>query len=414
MHTGSAREVSAIQPQSIAGFFQNGAISEKSVTNAIAAELRIGTPAAMRYLTTHINTGLRVYENTLLYAKLMYYVLLQDEFAFANLVPQPQAYAAADATVNVVDISGEALGINVIPDMLVRQQLIMIDGNEVDITNPTDWQILRWIAAAGMRIDGMGDPIPAATPHACYVEWPAIPVNVLAYIAGPQAPAVALVNAQKLMEFAVRLANKRMEWHSLCQGLYAAMDIIGTRLVGDAQGWWPLRSCLSPSNPVLPAVADYNFMLRLVGIFPQEAPIAKAEVDSFMSLQSAARLRAVTLYTAVLTAATTTLVYDINLTAQDVIAWGDGAANVSQLVVQIMSYGFNTVPGNNVSVEPALLQAPRRAFKLWLGVGVASGMFAQNSWGGNFGQQGHYHDAYAGMLATAAPRMVTPWCSSTG
>ncbi|QIJ56902.1 proline-alanine-rich protein [Scaphoideus titanus toti-like virus 1] len=407
LHTGTAREVYTFSTSDISAYMIGAVANEKLVSNAIGAELRIAHVQALKQLTTCITRGLRVYDNELLYAKLMYYSMVRDEFTYAAQNPVAVAFPAGANLPNVVNLDADPLDILIIPNILAQAQLVLLGWVDVDVTNPVDWQILRWIAAAGCRLNGAAGQ---QSPHSCYMEWPAIPINILNHGAEPPAGNAALVTATDLISFAIRLANNRAEWGSLMRGLYAAFDLIGMRMVGDAEGFWPVKPDLSPISPHLPACGDYNFMFRILGITPPDNVAARLEVQAYGSLSSSERTRAFALYTGVLSSATTTLMYDLNLTCADLHAWGDHVAGVSQVLVAIMNAGMNCPNPFNPNSEPGLKRLPKKAFKLWLGCGVQGDLYPQTFWGGTYGNDNHFEDAYAGLVQTAAPRYFNPLC----
>lgn len=383
-------------------YLTNGVTNVNQVIHLVGPLLKLGNQAAMRCLAQSISFGVRYYNNELLYAKLLYYSMVSDKFTFSNQNPIAVAYESSDAVVNVIDISSVNLEPLTLPQLITKGELILINESDVNIQNPNDWQIMRWIASAGSRVNGAANN---QSPHSCYLHWPAIPVTVLTREAGPAAPDAALVSSQDLMMFAKRLADQRQEWTSFNKGLYLAMDLIGMRMVGDQDEFWAVRSCLSPMSPLIPEVRDYNFMFRFLRRFPPPDLPSMHEGRAYISLKVAERVRLFALYTAVLATATTTVMYDMNVTARDLIAWGD-EGQASSLFNALMFGNFN----RSSNSEPVLIRQPKKAFKLWLGCGVADHLYPFSEWCSLSVGSSHFANVYEGLPATRAPRYFSALC----
>lgn len=317
VHSDPACEIGQFMLAQLADFQSAGVTNEKAVSNAIQPELNITSRAAMTALTSCLERGRRWFDNQMLYAKLFYWAMVIDMFGFSNT----QAVATANPPAGNpewVDISGVNFEPHILPNIIVSCKIVLIDGVDIPYsTSKSTRRLLCWLAWAGSRVDGAEDN---ATPHACYMQWPAIPIVVLGRLA--DAPAIP---AGELIRFAMGLADRRQEWSSLNRGLYAAMDQIGMRFNGVAGHFWPLKSDLSPLNPTLPAPRDYNFMFRVLQKYP-EVPSreVKAEATFYSTLNSNDRVRTFALYTAVRATATTTFLYDLNLRISDLNQWTGG------------------------------------------------------------------------------------------
>lgn len=412
LHTGPAQEISTFSDADINHWITGGVANEKAVSNAIAGELRMANRVALSALTTCAMRGYRVFDNYLLYGKLIYWALVHDEFTFAGQAPAVVDFVVGDPVPAAVNLDDANLDPTTLPGLITQNSMILVEGRDFSAGTPSDLQILHWITAPGCRINGTaaaGAVPAAASPHSCYLQWPAIPLAVLTHGAAPNWPAAALVSARALIDFALRLANTRQEWKSLERGIYLAFDLIGLHMIGHgAAQFTALRSDLSPVHPRVPGCADYNFMFRLTNLFPTERdPGARLEAQAFAGLTSSDRVRLITLYTAVKSSATTTLMYDLNMTCTDLAHWGDGGA-VSNIFHAIMLGGLNTVSPANITGEPSMIGGPRKAFRLWLCCGVESDLLPQNTWGGPAGGQWGYANVYNHMLQTAAPRHHSP------
>lgn len=400
-----AREMGQFTLASLAGFMTNGVANEKLVKDAIGPELMLANRNATTRLASAITRGLRYFDNELLYAKLIFYSLLLDECTFSQTGVDAVDYGSADAVVATVNLDDVNLGVDVLTNLIIDSRLVVFDGRDVYVQDTTQWQILRWIAAAGCRVTGaVGVP----TPHACCVHWPAIPVTALIHGAPPGPPAAALVTSVDLLGFALSLATLRHEWKSYVRGLYIALDLIGLRMPWHADAFWCVKSNLSRQAPALPNVADYNFMFRLLGSLPPLDSDAKAEAEAYATLSAVDRVRCAVLYTAVLSSATTTLLYDVNLTSDDIVSWADHVPAISQILVAVLRSGLNICGPAYPNNEPALIKSPKKAFKLWLGVGVEGSLYPNNTWCGDYGADHHFAEVYAAIPHGIPPRFFNP------
>lgn len=343
----------------------------------------------------------------MIYAKLFYWAMVREMFTFSNT----QAVATANVIggnpewVNLANLNLEPY---LQPDTIVSCKIVLIDGVDIPYsTSETTRRLLCWLAWAGSRINGDANN---ATPHACYMQWPAIPIVVLGRAAeAPAIPAAALPTSNELIQFSMGLADRRQEWSSLNRGLYSTMDLIGMGFNDVAGHFWPLKSDLSPRNPTLPAPRDYNFMFRMLQKYP-EVPNhdVKSEATSYSTLASVDRVHAFALYTAVRATATTTFLYDLNLRIADLNQWTCGAADTDEILAAVVGQGLNdsdvTVPNS----EPVAVSQPKKAFKLWLGVGVEDRLYPQTKWLGDAGELGaNAVHRYAGVV-TIPPRFCSP------
>lgn len=411
IHTGAAREVERFTQAHIAGLYQGGRPSERFVTSAINPELHITNLNALKALTSYVEQAWEVYDNTLLYAKLLYYVFLHDLFTAQGNAPAANAFAGIQLT--WTNISDANLGIDVMPNAIVRRDLVLVEGSDIFV-NDNDLQLVYWIASSGMRFDG---PANGATPNAVYVEWPAIPVTVWSRRAQPAQPGAAVLNSTAVLSFASRLAAERREWRWFVKGAYMAMEILGVRLPHHGGQWWPVRSNWSAHNPYSPGFSDYNALFRALKVYPPDDDSSKMEADVFISLSAACRVRIAALYNAVLQTAATTLLYDLNVSTALLVQWCTGDADTPRLFATLMQEALNNPCMEEGHFEAVACAHPRKAFKLWLGCGVAEGFWYEDTWNGDFNQTEGANNAYAGLQQAVAPRVMSTfvidaWLSS--
>lgn len=405
VHTGQAREIGRFDAAYLTALYQGNLPSERFISSAINPNLPFGDLNQLKAITGEVQRSWEIYDNSLLYAKLLYYALLGDIFLTINQVQQAQAWGQGAPTwINISPPAAQAHNdITAVPNALTRKDIIFLYNQDIFLD---DLVSIYYLTSDGLRINGQDGH---ETPHACYVQWPKIQVTILAHEALPAVPAVVALTPTQIYGFCSRIATQRSEWGSYVKGLYLAMDIIGTRMVGHQGQWTPLRSCLSPRNPWVNAVADYNFMYRLLKIFPKWDPDALQEVEAFTSLSSLSRVRAITMYNAVIGSATTTLLYDFNATAGMLSSWCSAAVEPSPHFNQIMDKAMNRPGLSHDPREPLAFSSARKAFKLWLGIGVHPNLYPEDSWLGHFGNVGagraHCYDA---MNQNTPPRNFNP------
>lgn len=97
-------------------------------------------------------------------------------------------------------------------------------------------------ARAGSRIDGDANN---ATPHACYMQWPAIPIVVFGRAAeAPAIPAAALPTSYEMIQYAMGLADRRQDV------LAHSTEVCIPRLTSLACGSMVWQDTFGPSSPI--------------------------------------------------------------------------------------------------------------------------------------------------------------------
>lgn len=406
IHTAPPREIERFTDGHVAGLYQGGRPSERFVGSALNPELGIPTAQndVLRALTSSIEQSWEIYDNTLLYAKLAYYAFLHDLCNTTGLVLVPNEFVVA-GTPTWINLAGNP-NVADIPNALVRKDIVFWENHDI-FPDESDLQLVYWLVKAGARFDGQeGQP----TFNAVYTEWPSIPITVISRRVAPNAPAAVVLSSTIITQFMSRIASTRNEHRWLVKGIYMAMEILGMRMVNHGNEWRPLRSNWSAHDPWTPGCADYNFLFRLLKISPPDDEEAKYEVSAYLALSAATRTRAAALYNAVLQIASTTLLYDLNISVARLVGWCTGDNNSPSLFNAIMSQSLNN-PNVALDIyEPVACAHPRRAFKLWLGVGVASGFWYDDSWNGMAGQTPGAVNAYGNMQQAIPPRVVSCLC----
>lgn len=221
----------------------------------------------------------------------------------------PQLLSPFHQGTSLIGLDDPNLDPVLIPDAITRRDIVVIEGKEVQAT-PGDLLLLYLLTQPGCRWDG---PPLGQTLSQCYISWPTIPITVLAHRAPPAAPIAAVVSNASIIAFINRLASHRAEWDSSLKGLYIATELFSTRMQLHEGRWYPLRPTLNAKDPRVPAPMDYNFMLRLLKLYPIRDDGAKAETQAYVSATNVGRINAVTMYGATLTIGATTVLYDLNI-----------------------------------------------------------------------------------------------------
>lgn len=410
VHTGDALEVSRFTQTHIAALFQGGRPSERFVTSALNPELQVANLVALKALTTSIERDWEVYDTSMVYAKLVFYSFLYDHFGQLGVVPALPAFNNEAPT--WINLDDGALDPSSIPNAIIRRDLTLVEGTDW-FNNATDIQLVRWLHQSNRRLDG---PANGQTPHSCYIQWPSIPITILGHGAVPAWPAAAQLTSTALLGFASRLAANRGEYRWFVKGIYAAMELLGTRLTAQGNAFWPLRSNLSCADPDMPRVADYNVLFRLLKSFPPDSTDAKEEAEALLALSPITRLRTAALYNASLGAATTTLLHDLSITTNRLINWTGAEADTPPLFVSLMSSALNRSDESSAMSEAVAMAQPRKLFKLWLGCGVHPAVWANQTWLGDFGQwaarsAGSYGGGIVGGIPTRrwSPLIIDNW-----
>lgn len=226
----------------------------------------------------------------------------------------------------------------------------------------------------------------------------------------PQPEVVSSAN----LTFIMRLATSRCQWDSALKGLYVAMEIFGTRMVPqlvegqELPAYWPIRPTLKSKDPRIPTPVDYNFLMRLLKIYPLRDETSKIEVRALTSIPASSRINVVSFYNAILGAATTTVLYGANITNQMINMWCTNDALIPRVFTDLMSQALNNpLPGLN-AVEPVIFDKARQAFNVWVGASVAQNLFPEDTWVGNVGEVPHQVFATIGQIDVITPNLINP------
>jgi hypothetical protein len=384
-------------------FYNAGVPSDRFITSALQPTLRPTNHRLLNNLSGCIEQNWQVYDNSALYVKLLYWALVHDCYTFINVQPVATPFPAGfDPVWLDLDVAEP-----VIDDYLTainNKSIIFVEG--VDFTRD-DWILLFWLAKVGNRLEG---PDLAAAPvfHNTYLNWAGVNITVLAHGAPPVAPAPVVLSAERIISFVSKMASLRNEWNSYLNGLYIVLDVLGLRYNELDQMFYPLKTNLSCMNINLPQPADYNFMLRLMKIYPPLNTIDRDEVLAWTALRSVDRVRSAALYTVVLATACTTTLYGLNLTTNSLIMWGMGV-DTPPFINEILGSVLNTP--NNPQIadkDVAMFSTPKKAFPLWLGCSVADDLYPGSYWLGPYGSEPNIAGSFAGIQGLSTPQLFSP------
>jgi hypothetical protein len=116
------------------------------------------------------------------------------------------------------------------------------------------------------------------------------------------------------------------------------------------------------------------------------------------------RTRLAALYTTGLASATTTALYDINISRDDMVGWGMGL-DINHLALSVFSSPFNTPPYAGSDLEVIMLEAPKKAFLILLSCSVLSHLYPQQMWISKFGQHPHANGSLAPYADFCPPQL---------
>jgi hypothetical protein len=294
---------------------------------------------------------------------------------------------------------------NAILQSLYQKRIILVQEVDFDMA---DLQIVYWIAKGGVRIDGP-EAQQAHVMENTYVQFPPIPITILGHGPAPDAPPPHLLTPEYIIGYMMKLASRRNEWSSFNKGIYVSLDIIGLRYSEVGGRFFPVKSDLSPSHVYLPQVADYNFMLRLLKIYPKNMDSHMVEPKAWAATNSQQRTRLMVLYTAILSSCTTTCAYDLNICTNHLVQWAIGL-QVPDLSVAVMTSNFNAAEISGSTVEPIMKSAPKKGFPILLNCSVIDNLYIGVPWLCDLGGIPQAAEHYAPYPGTIPPQLFTILC----
>lgn len=374
---GPPIQVGEVNTTALMQFYQSGLPSSKLITSALEPVLRPANNQICRYISNDFALGQRYYDNSTLYAKLVYLALVKDIADSMSTALSAQPYKPNDFP-NFVNLADPALQGSVIDNAIGSGQIVLLDGLDWDVH---DLDIIFALASSGQRYWVVGDN---AAPHGAAVTWPRVPISIWYHQATPPpTPAPAVLESSRVIDFAFRLATARAEVSSLLKGFYVATEVLGvwfSKLAQPSQSqWWPL-TCQYHTNGGLrlPNMFDYNVLHRALGILPQCHLDHQEEIFTLPSLDLETRVTAVSLYVSAMRAFTTTLLQDLSIITQDIINWClalPARGKVNTLFHQGLS---RSIIGYRR--EALGFSAPRLGYKHYFGFEIYHNLYPSQSW----------------------------------
>jgi hypothetical protein len=398
------RSTGLLEKSAIERLFNAGVPNKSAVTSALQPTLRVGNAALLRGIYGAIAQNWDVYDNSLIYAKLIYFAAVLDCYQYINVVPAVLPFPSGDDPI-WIDRNADKPEINLLLNSVDMRRIILVQ--DVDF-HMVDLQMVYWLAKSGVRIDGPDDA-DAHVMENSYVHWPAVPITILGHGPAPGPPAPAIKIGSAVLSFALNLATRRNEWADVNRALYIALDLIGVRYNEFQARFYPIRTNLSYQNLRLYKPADYNFMFWLLNIYPKTTEEEQREFRTWLSSSPAIRTQLCTLYTVVLASASTTALYDLNLTSEILTQWGMGLPT-SQLAMKVFNSPFNTPPNAGTGREVVMLHTPKKAFPVLLGCNVLSHLYPEQTWTGKYGQHPNANGSLAPYPLFCPPQLFPILC----
>jgi len=187
--------------------------------------------------------------------------------------------------------------------------------------------------------------------------------------------------------------------------MYLAFELIGLRYIVDGNHHYPILPNLSTTDVSIPIPYDYNFMLRILGLFPPTTDTSRTEVQTFMTRRPIDRVRLSALYTCSLATFSTTYLHSLNVPARYIVAWGVGVA-IPHGISALFNGGLMVPCGRSEKSEALMLSQPRKCFTMLMGTTVCRNLYPGGVWNGNNPNVAH---SYHFMPGPQPPRIVNPF-----
>lgn len=154
------------------------------------------------------------------------------------------------------------------------------------------------------------------------------------------------------------------------------MDALGVRYNGIDQRLAPVKSDLSPRNITLPAPADYNFLYRVLNLYPSGDADVQQECEAFLRMLPIDRIRMCALYSGLYSSFVTTVLYGVNINTQIIQGWCTGVP-IPALANPVFLSGLNMPTATSVKHDALVITQAKRGFRLLTGAGVPGDLYRQ-------------------------------------
>lgn len=378
-----------VSDQQLADYTLHGHLLDtRKVDNALAGVANINNAATRAEVARCAKMNLRKYDLSYLYAKLMYYGMIADVHAALAQPINMQMNGLPNVDLHWTNIEAVDFGVEAMRELCTSNRISLIDG--IDFTDD-DRHFLTWIATAQQPF-AQGNML--RTADGMHVRFEAIDLQVVSKRAAPIGNVQNVpITGQTAYAFCLKLATARNEMDDFHKGMMAAMELTGTRLMdtgapNGARRYRVLRPDYSPRELLLPKPVGFNPMLRLLGMLPThvQSPDKKLEIDAWLSANLRQRVGTIVLYNAILSAGVSTVLNEMSIQTQDVIAYLTGNIPHPNLRT-LLSSSANWSSAHGGGLIP---RYARRIFVQAFGMSAGLSVWHPDHW---IGQEGSVPDA---------------------
>jgi hypothetical protein len=381
-----------------------GVPSALLISSALQLTLRTANVSLIRNISGCIEQNWEVYNNSAMYAKLVYWALVRDCFTYIQSEPVAVPFPPGFDPV-WLDLDNPNPPIADYIQAINNKSIVFVQGVDFEVV---DWQLIYWLSKPDNRLDGP-DEAQAHVMHNTYLNWRGINVTVMGHGPAPPPPAPIVVNSSNIITFVEKMASKRCEWDDFTKGLYIALDLIGLRYTQSHEDFYPLRTNGSVGILQLRQPADYNFMFRLLNILPTTTQSDQAETRAWIALRAVEKVRLAALYTGVLASASTTVMYDMNMHTNAIVEWCLGKMD-NPLTQTIFRSVFNSPASSHPLTETVMLSVPKKAFPLWLACSVIDQLYPGAYWQSAIGTTPDAPHSLQGYAGNRPPLLFSVLC----
>lgn len=388
----------SIPLEAIENFKRGGVPDERAVHSALNPILHPADLNVTRQLSHYIEDQALIPNNMMMYAKLLWHMMIHvtnttyGHAAAAIAFPEgnnPGWISLADAATSAQQIANAFL----------RGDIMLVEN--VDYFGGDDLQIVYWLTKPGRRLTS---PDKTQCPHACYMKWPSIPVTILGRGAAPAAPQAAALSWHKVWQFVTRMASSRNEQQDLVMGLYWVLTHFGIAYFNTKAH--PIYEFVLPdlgcNNIPTPRPTDYNFIARLLHIFPAPQSEWVSEIRAWESCSAEALTDLAVVYSYAMSVFAGNTFYNYNITPWLLTGYNMGnlpQGSLSQAVLQALT----ATQGHNQ--ESKVHQMVWASFKTYLGVNPCTGVACGRPWSGQYGHRADAATSYSAFVPHQAPRL---------
>lgn len=373
--------------------------NSKAVQGTLQSILRLANPHLLLSMADSILLMREYKDNVFWYAKVLFYALCINVAEITGTVLTAEAFNAEN-TVSHINLSDVNLQPTRLRDAVLGGGLVLLMERDY---NPEDIQLIHWLANKGRRLSVAEEH---RDPAYCHVTWPSTPITTMSWAAATARPAAAVPTANQLIGFASRLAANRGEWDAFQKGMFVAYDLIGMRAVShNATDYFVHMSNYNAAYLKLPSPCDTNFMLRMMKLTSAYSHHAYEEAADFCASEVQPRVHLACLYSACISAFTTTALYDMNLTSAHLKKWMSNDAILPN-VLSLLQGGLCQVAANKNCFTHDIA---KKAFKRYIGLSVLQNLYPNTPWNGELGElkdDANVWDSYTANITPSAIHLM--------